>query len=78
MALLLQNVRLTLPLPYEELPLLFAPHGDPVSLCIYRYAVDLVLRYLEGVNGLECVKIVQTEHSIRLANYQDHFAGCPI
>ena len=78
MALLLQYVRLTLPLPNEELPLLFAHHGDPVSLSINSDAVDLVLRYLEGVDGLECVKIVQAEHSIRLAYDQDQFAGIAI
>ena len=74
-ALLLQDVCLTLPLPNEELPLLFASHCDPVCLRVNRDAIDPIMRYLEGVDGLERVEIVQAEHSIRLADDQDNFVA---
>ena len=64
MALLLENVGLTLPLPYEKLALLFARQCDPVTGRVDGYAVNLVLRDLEGMYGVERVKVVKAEHSI--------------
>ena len=49
-SLLLENVRLTLPLPDEKLTLFLAAHSDPISLCVYRDTIYLVSRDLERVN----------------------------
>ena len=73
-ALLLQHVGLALPLPHKELALLLARHADPVTGCVDRDAIDLVLGDLERVDGVQSVEVVQAEHAVRLADHEDHFA----
>ena len=72
--LLLEDVSLTLPLPNKELALLFACHCNPVTSRVDGYAINLVLRDLEGVDGVESVEIIKAEHAIRLSDYENDFA----
>ena len=73
-ALLLEHVGFTLPLPHEQLALLFACHANPVTSRVYGDTVYLVLRDLEGMDRVQSVEVVQAEHAIRLTNHKNHFA----
>ena len=71
-ALLLHNIRFTLPFPNEQLSLLFGTHRNPFARRIYTHTINLVLRYLETMYRRESVKVVQAENAIRLADNQNY------
>lgn len=71
MALLLQDISLTLPLPNEELAFLFGGEGDPIARVIDTDRVDLLLGDLERVNSFHRVHVEQTEDTVGLANAED-------
>lgn len=66
--LLLEDISFTLPFPHEQLTVFFATKSDPLSAVIKCYAVNLILSYLEALQRLQSVQIIDRKHAIGLAD----------
>ena len=64
MALLLHDISLAFPLPYEELAVFLGTHRDPLTACVETNGVDPVLGDLERLDRLKVVEVIDTKNAV--------------
>ncbi len=70
MALLLEHITLTLPLPDKQLAIALTRQPYPLARHINTHRIDFTRRNLKRLDRLQSVQIKQRENTIRLADTQ--------